>query len=357
MSRCVRSLFVTTAALALAVVLWPSDAQAQSRGQAGARTTGQSRPRPPSAPTTGRAVARPGYNYPSRPIYPGYGYGYRYGYGYPYYGYPYYGYGYYPYYYSPYYYGSFYFGLGYGAPYAWYGYPGYGYPGYGYYGQYPYPPYAGHYDDSASLRLQVKPTNAEVYLDGQYVGLVDSYDGMFQRLYVAPGDHVVEVFFDGHRTVRESMRFVPRESYELKRVMEPLADGEAPPVRPKPDPSAVRVNERSGYPQDTYERRPPPRARIDEPPPQGQVRPGRPDDVQAADAGAVAIRVQPGGAVILIDGEKWEGPNGPERLVVHLSEGTHKIEIQKEGYRPFVTEVRIRRGETVPLNISLRTAG
>jgi hypothetical protein len=75
------------------------------------------------------------------------------------------------------------------------------------------------------------------------------------------------------------------------------------------------------------------------------------------DSGAVAIRVQPAGAIVLIDGEKWEGPDGPDRLVVHLSEGTHRIEIQKEGFRSFVTEVRIRRGETVPLNVSLRTAG
>ena len=341
MSRCVRSLSLSTAALALAVVLWPTDAHAQSRGQAQTRT-GQSRPRPPAAPTTGRAVARPAYYPPhvSRPIYPPY---YRYGYGYGYYGYPY-----YPYYYSPYYWGGLYFGLGWGVPYAWYG-----YPGYAYYGQYPYPPYGGYYDDSASLRIQLKPEKAEVYVDGHFVGVVDSYDGMFQRLHLPPGDHVIEIYHEGYRSVRETMRFVPREGYELKRAMEPLAPGDPAPVRPKPDPASVRVNDR--YPQDSYDRRPPPRARIDEPPPQG--RPGRPDDVQATDSGAVAIRVQPGGAVILIDGEKWEGPSGPERLVVHLSEGTHRIEIQKEGYRPFVTEVRIRRGETVPLNVSLRTAG
>jgi len=75
------------------------------------------------------------------------------------------------------------------------------------------------------------------------------------------------------------------------------------------------------------------------------------------EAGAVAVRVQPGGAVVLIDGEKWEGPDGPDRLVIHLSEGSHKVEVHKEGYRSFTTEIRVRRGETVPLNISLRTAG
>ena len=79
--------------------------------------------------------------------------------------------------------------------------------------------------------------------------------------------------------------------------------------------------------------------------------------MREGESGAVAVRVQPAGAVVLIDGEKWEGPDGPDRLVIHLSEGPHRIEVQKEGYRTFTTEIRIRRGETVPLNISLRTAG
>ena len=325
MNRSVRSVTVTTAALALAVVLWPPSAHAQSRSQ--------SRPRPPATPATGRAVPRGTVQHPI------YGRG---GYYAPYYSryyYPYYSryyYPYYPYYYSPYYYGNFFFGLSWGYPY-YYG-----------YGPYPYQPYYGYYDDSSSLRLQVKPNQAEVYLDGHYVGLVDSYDGMFQRLYVPPGDHSVEIFHEGYRSVKESMRFVPREGYDLKRVMEPLAPGDPAPVRPKPDPSARR-DERDS--RDSYGRRPAPRDRD-----RVEAQESR-DAAPSSDSGAVAIRVQPGGATILIDGEKWDGPEGTERLVVQLSEGAHKIEIQKEGYRPFVTEVRIRRSETVPLNVSLRTGG
>ena len=310
MSRSVRSVISTTAALALSVVLWPSDAQAQPRGQA----------RPRVAPT--HVVRSPGRVY--RPYY------------YPrYYHSPYY---YSPFYYSPYYYSPFYFSAYWGAGWGPYGF----YPSF-YYGQYPYPPYAyGGYYDGSSLRVQVKPNDAEVYIDGHNVGLVDSYDGMFQRLYLEPGEHIVEIFREGYRSIREPMRFVPREGYELKREMQPLAPGDPAPVRPKPDPAARSTD-------DSYDRRPEPGNRVEPS--------ERPRDERSFDSGAVAIRVQPAGAVVLIDGEKWEGPEGPDRLVVHLSEGTHRVEIQKEGYRPFVTEVRIRRGETVPLNVSLRTAG
>jgi hypothetical protein len=71
-------------------------------------------------------------------------------------------------------------------------------------------------------------------------------------------------------------------------------------------------------------------------------------------AGGVAIRVQPADAEILIDGERWESPQGGEgRLVVELGEGEHRVEVRREGYAPFTTTVRVRRGETYPLNVSL----
>ena len=69
--------------------------------------------------------------------------------------------------------------------------------------------------------------------------------------------------------------------------------------------------------------------------------------------GQVAIRVQPADAEITIDGEPWKGPQGAERLVVHLAAGTHRVEIRKEGFDPFVTAVEIRRGEVTVLNVSL----
>jgi hypothetical protein len=69
--------------------------------------------------------------------------------------------------------------------------------------------------------------------------------------------------------------------------------------------------------------------------------------------GQVAIRVQPGDAEVLINGEPWRAPAGSERLLVFLSPGTHRVEIRKEGFDPFVTAVEIRRGEVTPLNVSL----
>jgi len=50
----------------------------------------------------------------------------------------------------------------------------------------------GH-DESGSIRLRVKPSNADVYVDGYYAGVVDDFDGPFQRLHLEPGPHHVEI--------------------------------------------------------------------------------------------------------------------------------------------------------------------
>ena len=70
--------------------------------------------------------------------------------------------------------------------------------------------------------------------------------------------------------------------------------------------------------------------------------------------GTVAIRVQPPDAEVSIDGENWRRPGGQDRLVIDLAEGSHTVEIRKPGFRTYVTQVEVRRGETTPLNVSLR---
>ena len=45
------------------------------------------------------------------------------------------------------------------------------------------------YIGDSAIRLQVKPRDAEVFVDGYIVGIVDDYDGSFQQLPLAPGEH------------------------------------------------------------------------------------------------------------------------------------------------------------------------
>ena len=49
------------------------------------------------------------------------------------------------------------------------------------------------------VRIQGAPRNAEVYVDGSYVGIVDDFDGAFQRLELEPGAHSIEIRAPGVR--------------------------------------------------------------------------------------------------------------------------------------------------------------
>jgi uncharacterized membrane protein len=64
------------------------------------------------------------------------------------------------------------------------------------------------------------------------------------------------------------------------------------------------------------------------------------------------LRVQPGDASITIDGEAWEH-SGNERLIVQLGPGVHNVQIRKDGYRTYMTDIAIRPGETTTLNVAM----
>ena len=103
------------------------------------------------------------------------------------------------------YYGSYYPGFydpwygAYGSPYGSYGYPygSYGYP----YGSYGYSRSSYTYPGDGELRLKIKPREAQVFVDGYYVGIVDDFDGVFQRLRLEPGPHRIEVRASGYETL------------------------------------------------------------------------------------------------------------------------------------------------------------
>jgi hypothetical protein len=277
-------------------------------------------------------VPRSSRPYPSHPIYGG-------GYYRPYYR-PYYSSFYYPYYY-PYYYGGFYspfyFSFGYGWGYPYYGGYGYGYPPY-YYGPVVY-------DNTGSARLQVTPRNTQVYVDGYFAGIVDEFDGYMQRLNVEIGEHELQLYLDGHRPFTQKVLFTRGGTVKLLHTMQPLGPGDAPTSPPKPvEPPRSTRQYRS------------PHGQGEGPMPYDRQAPA-PRGGQPSDFGSLLLRVRPGDADILVDGETWNAPEGQDQFVIELAEGPHRIEVRKNGFQTYSTTVRVRRGETVRLNVSLTSGG
>ncbi len=205
--------------------------------------------------------------------------------------------------------------LGFGQ---WYPYP---YPVFG------FPPGGPLPDHVVSVRLQVSPRAALVFVDGYAAGSVDDYDGVFQRLRLIPGPHEIVIYHAGHRTLRQNVYYNPGSTHTIRHTLDALAPGETPDPQPIPRPM---------------------------PPAPGMLPPqGGPPVYQASQTGTLALRVQPADATVLVDGEPWKGPATPDRLVIQLAEGSHRVRIEKPGFQSFVVDVEIRPGETTSFNVSL----
>jgi hypothetical protein len=113
-------------------------------------------------------------------------------------------------YYSPWGYGAFGLGYFYYDP-AWWGYPSqYGYSG---------PAVIGW---DGSLKLKVKPRDAQVLIDGYYVGVVDEFDGIFQSLRLPEGPHRVEIRAPGFEPLVFEVRILADDTVTYRGTLRPL---------------------------------------------------------------------------------------------------------------------------------------
>jgi hypothetical protein len=240
-------------------------------------------------------------------------------YGYP--GYPCHGCGYYPGYYYPGYWG-------YWWPYGSYGWWGTGYWGWGY----PWasgPAYTYAEGERGSIRVLVDPSDARVYVDGYYTGVVDDFDGLFQRLNLSPGTHEITLKLEGYKTHHVRLYVSPESTlklhYEMERgtgeTFEDLAgdmpEREARRSRPYDD---ARLGTAEGREE------------------------GAPGNV-------LRLVVRPTDASVYVDGE-FRG-SGAEAGSLVLAPGRHRIEVVRPGYRTQDRAVEVGPHSSTELTIEL----
>lgn len=207
-------------------------------------------------------------------------------------------------------------------------------------------------EDTVLVRPDVSPKDAQVYVDGYFRGSVSDFDGRFEPLLVEAGEHEIVVYLQGHRTARRTVQLRGGTVYHLREKLVRLPEGETSEPPPAPAPRAEQEPPAPGRAEPLPGRPAPDEPQRGIPRPPGEAPRVRPD-VEARGFGSIAVRVQPAGAEILIDDERWQGPEGPGPLVVQLAQGLHRVEVRMEGYETFTTEVQVREGETVPVNVSL----
>jgi hypothetical protein len=249
---------------------------------------------------------------------------------------PHHGYGYYPGYYPGWYYPywpSYYYGL---------------YGGWGPYGNYgPGPVYytSGGGGDSSALRLLVEPEKAKVYVDGYYAGVVDDFDGMFQRLYLGPGRHEVTLKMEGYRTHRMLVYVLPGQTLKIERDLE----------KGPGDETFEDLTGGRGAREETIDRRPD--RGYDQPPdreyePEGAApAPRGGDQPYRSDAGRLRLDVRPRDASVYVDGQ-FQGPAGDLGELM-LPPGPHRVEVVRPGFRTEERDVQLAPGAARTVTIEL----
>lgn len=231
---------------------------------------------------------------------------------------------------------------------------------------YPYPPTYRYAEPLASVRIEVTPKEAEVYVDGYFAGIVDDFDGTFQRLRVEPGAHEITLYHDGFRSLTQQVYLTPDGTFKIKNAMEPLAPGDVAQARPIP-PSPPEPPEQMSAPPMPGQRGP--RPPFGPPPPNAPRQPNRPpmpnappppnapsagNPPQSGGIGTISLRVQPSDSEVLVDGQVWRVPDGQERLVIDAAAGSHSVQIRKAGYVGYLTEIQVRPSETATIDVNLR---
>jgi hypothetical protein len=271
-----------------------------------------------------------------------------------YYGRPFFGFGLYsyPYYYDPFYADSYY------SPYGYYG----------GYSRYPRSRYG--YGEVGSIRLQVEPDKARVYVDGYYTGIADDFDGLFQRLHISPGPHILTFRMEGYKTHRVKV-YVPE--YDTLKVRWDLVRGdgndERDEVASDTEVRDQRADRGRRYGRDEYDDR---ERYADRDPDRDEERNVDRDrdrdfdrdrdrdgheraDRGRREVGSVHLRVRPEDASVYVDGE-LRG-SGRRAESVELPAGRHRIEVVKPGFRTFQRELEITAGRSQDLDVELERSG
>jgi hypothetical protein len=246
-----------------------------------------------------------------------------------------------------------------------------------YYYNYPYDRYdrgRGYYgrDEVGALDLDLSPGRTQVYLDGQYLGTVDQYDGFPSYLWLEKGTYDIAFYLDGYKTLARQVTIYPGTVIDMEDRLEP---GES--VRPEDlvTKSHERRDERLRYERERRERigREDRGDREDDADWRDRVRRGGREDrrdrgeeieIEDDDAGSrgeqgrVRLEVEPDDASIYLDG-KFVGTAhdlANLRRGLLVEPGRHNVAVVRPGRESVEREFEVDPGEDLELEIELESA-
>ena len=104
-------------------------------------------------------------------------------------------------------------------------------------------------NELATIRIEVNPSRAAVFVDGRFVGHVAEFGGIGKAMEVVPGRHQIRVALPGYETFQTEINPQPKQKVEVKTdlvksevpLAEPLLKGET-----NSPPSATEARDAGG---------------------------------------------------------------------------------------------------------------
>lgn len=270
--------------------------------------------------------------------------------------YPGYGYGYYPY-------GSFWWNVFWGYPY----YYDWEYPRYRYGTDY-------HDEDFGALDLDVSPARTQVWLDGQYIGTVDDFDGWPRYLWLERGTYDLVLYLDGYKTNARQVSIYPGLVIDIDDQMEP---GES--VKPQDLETKVheRRDARRSYESERQEELDRRRRSNDDDEDEWRSRSrrhrvvierdeasgdddGRDGAVSEKDGnGTVKLSIEPDDASVYLDG-KFIGTGADLAKMASgmpVEAGSHELSVVRPGRKDENVSFKVKAGAEVEVEVELEEKG
>jgi hypothetical protein len=71
-------------------------------------------------------------------------------------------------------------------------------------------------DELVTIKVNVNPSRAAVFLDGRFVGHVGEFEGVGKALQVTPGAHRIRIALPGYATFQTDINPLPKQKVEVK---------------------------------------------------------------------------------------------------------------------------------------------
>jgi hypothetical protein len=180
-----------------------------------------------------------------------------------------------------------------------------------------------------ALDLNVKPKKTEVYVDGQYVGLVRQYDGFPGHLWLERGVYEISFYKPGFETETRTVKILTNLVLDMQIEMLP---GEATQPEILFLPGQRDEENDDGVVQHSWR--------------------GGGANLH----GRLHLEVEPGNADVYLDGNVLG--TGDELAALHagliLSPGTHTLEIVRRGFETVEREIFVEPGEELEFVLTLK---